>query len=336
MSTVPPISIVTPSFRQAAYLEECLASVEEQGRGVQHIVVDGAGGDGSADIIRRHADRLHWWCSEPDRGQSDAINKGLCHASGEVFNWLNSDDLLLPGALERVAAAFAADPALLVYGGRVVHRDAAGDRPFERVNDASDAQRLFRDPVINQPATFYRMDVVKALGGVDPSLRYVMDVELWWQVLFRHGVAHMRFEPIDLAVFRLHQESKTVTAHHGFLDELASLLHGLCMLTGQGELARVLAIGHHLRDGLRGIPVGPEHRSEVRGMTLHFLLKWHGVVHRREQFRMMKALKRAVTLRDLRDLDAELLLRWEQLDTQLRAPTWWTFRLRRKWRHLRP
>ncbi|HMQ76273.1 MAG TPA: glycosyltransferase family 2 protein [Flavobacteriales bacterium] len=334
--TAPLISIVTPSFRQAAYIEECLRSVGDQPVPVQHVVVDGGSADGSKELIAKHAGRLHWWCSEPDRGQSDAINKGLARCTGTVFNWLNSDDLLLPGALKHVADAFADDPDLLVFGGRLVHRSAGGDRPFERRNDAGDVQRLFRDPVINQPATFYRMDVVKALGGVDPALHYVMDVELWWQVLFRHGPAHLRFEDVELAVFRLHEESKTVTAHRGFLDELASLLHGLCMASGQSDLARVLAIGHDLRDGLRGIPVGTEHRSVVRGMVLHFLLKWHGVVHRREQYRMMKALKRVVTLRDMKDMDDMLLHRWTQLDTQLRSPTWWTFRLRRKWRHLRP
>ncbi|MBV6403743.1 MAG: glycosyltransferase [Flavobacteriales bacterium] len=332
----PLISIITPSFGQAAYVEECLTSVAGQPVPVQHIVVDGGSRDGSRELIARHADRLHWWCSEPDRGQSDAINKGLAHATGTVVNWLNSDDLLLPGALRHVADAFAADPGLLVYGGRVVHRTAGGDRPFERQNDAGQVTRLFRDPVINQPATFYRMDVVQELGGVDPALRYVMDVELWWQVLFRHGAAHLRFEPLDLAVFRLHEESKTVTAHHGFLDELASLLHGLCLATGQPELARVLAIGHHMREGLRGIPVDAAHRATVRGMVLHFLLKWHGTVHRKEQYRMMKALKRVVALRDMKDLDDTLLHRWAQLDTQLKAPTWWSFRLRRKWRHLRP
>ena len=330
----PRISLITPSFQQADYLQECIGSVT--GDGVEHIVVDGGSNDGSRDILERNAHRFSWWCSEKDRGQSDAINKGLAHATGDVFSWLNSDDAWLQGTAERVRRAFAADPGLLVYGGLVTHRDATGERVFDRLNDGADAPRLFADPVINQPATFYRMHVVKAIGGVDTALRYVMDVELWWQVLFRYGTVHLRFEPLDLAVFRLHEESKTVTAHRGFLDELASLLHGLCMATGQPDLARVLAIGHDLRDGLRGIPVGTEHRGVVRGMVLHFLLKWHGVVHRREQYRMMKALKRVVALRDMKELDDALLHRWTQLDTQLKAPTWWTFRLRRKWRHLRP
>lgn len=331
----PLISIITPSFGQAAYVEECLTSVAGQPVPVQHIVVDGGSRDGSRELIARHADRLHWWCSEPDRGQSDAINKGLAHATGTVVNWLNSDDLLLPGALRHVADAFAADPGLLVYGGRVVHRTAGGDRPFERQNDAGQVTRLFRDPVINQPATFFRMDAVKAIGGVDPALRYVMDLELWWQLLFRHGAAHLRFEPVELAIFRLHEASKTVSSHAGFLDEIASLLHGLCSKSGNEALAGILALGHPIAGGLRGIPVDGSRHDLVRGMAIHFLLKWHGTIHRREQFEMMKAMKAlGPPPRTIESLAPVLRERWRVLDDQLAPPTWLRFRLRRKWRSL--
>lgn len=330
------ISIVTPSFQQAAYLEECLRSVREQdGVEVEHIVVDGGSTDGSKAIIERNAGSLAWWCSGKDGGQSDAINKGLAHATGEVFGWLNSDDALLPGALRRVADAFDADPGLLVFGGRVVHREADGERPFMALNDAHDEHQLFRDPVINQPATFLRMDVVKAIGGVDPALRYVMDLELWWQLLFRHGTAHLRFEPVELAVFRLHDQSKTTTAHAGFLDEIASLLHGLCEKSGNEALAGILALGHPIAGGLRGIPVDGSRHELVRGMAIHFLLKWHGTIHRRRQFEMMKALRALdPPARTLAGLPKLLLDRWAALDDQLMPPTWLRFRLRRKWRSL--
>ncbi|MBS1581568.1 MAG: glycosyltransferase [Bacteroidetes bacterium] len=331
----PRISLITPSFQQAAYLDECLASVQAQdGAVVEHIVVDGGSTDGSAAIIERHAERLAWWCSERDRGQSDAIDKGLAHATGEVFGWLNSDDSLLAGALAQVGAAFAADPDLLVLGGRIRHRDDRGTRPFPALNDAADTDRLFRDPVINQPATFYRLDVVKAIGGVDPALRYVMDVELWWQVLFRHGVRHLRFIPAELAVFRLHPASKTVSAHAGFLDELAGLLHGMCLASGNVDLAEVLALGHRIPQGLRGVPVDGGHRLTVRGMAVHFLLKWHGTIHRAEQFRMMKAFQR-IDRRGIL-LAPELAERLPAIERQLRPTGWWMFRLRRKWQHLRP
>lgn len=329
------VSVITVCYNAAAHIEETLRSVAVQDHpDIEHIVVDGGSTDGSAAIIERHAERLAWWCSEKDRGQSDAIDKGLAHATGEIFGWLNSDDVLLPGALAHVGAAFAEDPGLLVLGGRIRHRDDRGTRAFPALNDAADTDRLFRDPVINQPATFYRLDVVKAIGGVDPALRYVMDVELWWQVLFRHGTRHLRFVPVELAVFRLHPASKTVSAHAGFLDELAGLLHGLCLASGNADLADVLALGHRIPQGLRGIPVDGSHRLTVRGMALHFLLKWNGTIHRAEQFRMMKAFQRI----DRRGivLAPELAERLPAIERQLRPAGWWMFRLRRKWQHLRP
>ena len=98
------ITIVTPSFQQAAFLPECLRSVAAQDHpDVEHIVVDGGSTDGSRALIEAHGEHLAWWCCEADQGQSDALNKGLSHATGEVFSWLNSDDLLLPGTLQEVA-----------------------------------------------------------------------------------------------------------------------------------------------------------------------------------------------------------------------------------------
>src|SRR3990172_5374162 len=107
---LPRISLVTPSFNQAAYLEETIASVLAQGyANLDFIVIDGGSNDGSVDIIRRHERWLSYWVSEPDRGQSHAINKGWRHSTGELWTWLNSDDVLTPGTLAAVAAAFSRD-----------------------------------------------------------------------------------------------------------------------------------------------------------------------------------------------------------------------------------
>ncbi|MBL7965268.1 MAG: glycosyltransferase [Flavobacteriales bacterium] len=329
---LPRISLVTPSYQQAPYLEECLASVRAQAPAlVEHLVADGGSTDGSREIIARHARQLAWWVSERDKGQSEAINKGLAHATGQVFGWLNSDDALLPGAMERVARAFVEDPDLLVFGGRILHQDRNGTRLFEPLNDAADVRMLFCDPVINQPATFYRMEAVRAIGGVDPALHYVMDLELWWQLLFRFGTQHLRFEPVELARFRLHDASKTVTEQPRFLDEKAGLLHGLCLRTGNADLAAVLAMGHRLPQGLRGIPAGPEHRERVRDMVVHYLLKWHHTVHARPQYQMMRAF-RDIDLRGI-ELSPVQRDRLERLDRHLRAGSWLTFRLKRKWKH---
>lgn len=348
------ISIITPSYQQAAYLEECLRSVREQaGVEVEHIVVDGGSTDGSRAIIERNAGTLTWWCSEKDKGQSDAINKGLARATGVAVTWVNSDDALLPGALRHVARAFTEDPALQVFGGRIVHRsagsrggDPAGtstgtsndpavtDRPMDALNDASDEHRLFCDPVINQPATFYRADVPKALGGVDPALRYVMDLGLWWRFLFQHGSAHVRFDPVPLAAFRLHDESKTVTAHAGFLDETASLLHGLAAQLGDERWAATLAMLHPIKAGLRPIAVDETQRPMVQRMVLRFLLKWHGRVHNREQYRVLRSFAAWVEGSGVQWGDWERA-RMEELKERLAPATWIGFRLRRKLQHLR-
>lgn len=331
----PRLSLITPSYQQAAYLRECIRSVIEQGDGVEHIMVDGGSDDGSRAILEQHASRFHWWCSEKDRGQSDAINKGLAHATGAVFGWLNSDDAWLPGTADRVRSAFAADPELLVFGGQVTHRDSSGERTFDALNDNGDTRRLYADPVINQPATFYRMSVVKELGGVDPALRYVMDVELWWQVLFRHGTQHLRFERVPLAMFRLHDASKTVSQHSGFLAEMAALLHGLCHRTGNTDLADVLALGHVPRSDLRGIPASREaHHAIVRTMALHFLLKWHGHVHDAAEFSMMRALHDRGLLQAHDLMLPAMRQRASEAAAKVAGTTWTRYRIRRKLKHL--
>lgn len=331
----PRISLITPSYQQASYLQECIGSVAAQQPGVEHIVVDGGSNDGSRAILERNAAGFSWWCSEQDRGQADAINKGLAHATGDVFGWLNSDDALLPGALGHVRDAFAADPGLRVYGGQVTHREGGVERTFDRLNDAADTVRLYADPVINQPATFYRTHVVKAIGGVDPALRYVMDVELWWQVLFRHGTDHLRFERLPLAMFRLHDTSKTVSQHGGFLAELAALLHGLCERTGNADLAAVLATGHAPRTDLRGIPADPaKHRDIVRTMALHFLLKWHGHVHDEKEFRMMRMLHDLGLPQARPLLLPEMHQRAADAMDRVKGTNWKRYRLRRKLKHL--
>ena len=332
---LPRITLITPSYQQAAFLEECLSSVHsQQYPDLEHIVVDGGSTDGSAAIIARYADRLAWWCSEKDRGQSHAINKGVAQATGQVFGWINSDDALLPGALLRVGEAFASDPNLVVLCGVRLNRSIEhGDVPMP-TEDAGDPESFFVAPRINQQSTFYRMKEVHEVGVLDEHLHFAMDYELWLQVLFRNGIHGVRIEPWDLAVFRSHPDSKTNTVHHRFLDEIASVLHDLCVGVGANDLAAALGIGHRITPGLRALPVGVEALDRVRAMVFHFLLKWHHKIYSPSDLRMMRMFRStfATPPRDMTDAQRGQL---QLVEDQLRAPNWFAFRVRRKLKHWR-
>ncbi|MBL7950712.1 MAG: glycosyltransferase [Flavobacteriales bacterium] len=331
--TLPLISIVTPSFQQRPYLAECLQSLHAQPRTLlEHVVVDGGSTDGSRDLIEQASSRIAWWCSEKDGGQSAALNKGLSHCTGQVFGWINSDDLLLPGALERVAKAFAANAELVVYGGRRVILAPDGSSRTAPLDDARAADALFLAPQVNQQSTFYRMEAVRSVGGLDAGLHYVMDLELWWRILFKYGTRHLLFEPVDLAVFRLHGQSKTMSASNAFRDETHMVLRAMALICGCRDLVQVMDMGVRSAVVPRAMELREEHSVLVRRMVLYFLLKWHHTVHERWQFEMMRALVRSVPVEG-NDLEPAQRMRWSALHQQLDTPNWTTFRIRRKLKH---
>ena len=173
----------------------------------EHIVVDGGSSDGSVDIIRRYAPHLRSWVSEPDRGQSHAINKGLAQATGDVLTWLNSDDTYLPGALDEVGRFFSANPGIDLVYGDYVYTDAAG-QPMRRrhvFNTIAYESLLYHD-YLGQPAVFFRRGLFEKVGPLDESLHYCMD----WDLFLRMWrVCHPRHLPKVLAAYRLHPSAKT-------------------------------------------------------------------------------------------------------------------------------
>jgi len=181
------ISIVTPSFNQAGFLERTLRSIHDQ-RGsfeLEHIVIDGGSTDGSVEILERWKDRL-WYVSEPDRGQSHALNKGIARAAGEIIGWVNSDDVLLPGALQRLAECFAAHPDCRWVCGRcrIIDEHDREIRKWIRsyknlLLGLSSHTLLLFENYIAQPSTFFRKELFEAAGGIDESLHYTMDYDLF-------------------------------------------------------------------------------------------------------------------------------------------------------------
>jgi len=210
-SELPLVSIVTPSFNQAPFLETTIQSVLGQDYpNLEYILVDGGSGDGSVEIIKKYADRLAWWVSEPDKGQTDAINNGFARARGQVLAWLNSDDTYVPGAVSAAVAFLQTHPDVgLVYGdanfideqGRIIGRFPAAQ---------TDYRRLRRGYVhIPQQAAFFRADLWREVGPLDPSFYFAMDYDLWVRLAAR---AEIRYVPHVWANFRLHPHGKTIAA----------------------------------------------------------------------------------------------------------------------------
>jgi len=218
--TLPKITIVTPSYNQAQFLEETILSVLDQGYpNLEYMIVDGGSTDGSVEIIRKYEKHLTWWVSEKDRGQPHAINKGLERATGDVFGWLNSDDLYEPETFRTVVAELEANAPDLVYG-RTLYIEADGKPAFESpyVN-ATGVLALLRGNFIPQPSCFARMRTCKHAGALREDLDYVFDYA-WWLRMAELGYV---FQGVDkvLSRYRLHPASKTCMYRARFDAEFA-------------------------------------------------------------------------------------------------------------------
>ena len=207
----PLVSIITPSYNQARFLEVTIRSVLEQDYpNLEYIIVDGGSTDGSADIIRRYSDRLAWWVSEKDKGQTDAINKGFARATGEILAWLNSDDTYEPGALAAAVEFLRNQPEVgLVYGdANLIDENGGFLGRFPAAQ--TDYKRLRRGYVhIPQQASFWRANLWRQVGPLDPSFYFAMDYDLWVRLA---RITTIQYVPRCWANFSLHTSGKSVIA----------------------------------------------------------------------------------------------------------------------------
>lgn len=206
--SLPLVSVVTPSFNQASYLEQTIRSVLEQDYPrIEYIVIDGGSTDGSPDVIRAYAPRLAYWVSEPDRGQTDAVNKGFSFAHGEILAWLNSDDIYRPGAVSEAVATLTRHPEIGMVYGQAFYVNEAGAVVARYPAAPTDYRGLRRGlNTIPQQATFFRSRLWRMVGPLDPSFYYAMDYDLWVRISAVSPIAHV---PRPWAHFRLHDSSKS-------------------------------------------------------------------------------------------------------------------------------
>jgi hypothetical protein len=281
MYRAPLVSVVTPSFNQAQFLEETMRSVLNQDySNVEYIVIDGGSTDGSVDIIRGYADRLAYWVSEPDAGQANAINKGWSRVTGDIVAFLNSDDYYLPGAISRIVAAFRQRPeAGVVYGQAQWVSETGVPEQVSRVY-VDGQEMLDTFPGLPQPATFVRRAVLEKVGLLDPSFHFALDGEF-----FVRAVGNFSAVPLGevLACMRLHGAAKSVAAGLGFAPEVLRIAEKVianptgypryCVVPDDVRAgahvvsAKFTYMGGHFREALRHLrksaALSPKYRGQI-------------------------------------------------------------------------
>ena len=230
------VSIITPSYNQASYLEQTILSVLDQDYPhIEYLVIDGASTDNSVEIIKKYADQLTYWVSEKDNGQADAINKGFARATGEIIAWLNSDDYYLAGAVSSAVKIFEENPdAVLVYGDML-----AVDEHGKTFNTLKYKQLTLKDllcfQIIGQPAVFMRRSALEKTFGLDPALHFLLDHFLWIQIAQHGKILHV---DQTWAAARYHAEAKNRAKAAEFGREAFRILENVKL---EKNLAPILA-----------------------------------------------------------------------------------------------
>jgi glycosyltransferase involved in cell wall biosynthesis len=239
------ISIITPSYNQAVFIEETIRSVMDQDHDdVEHLVMDGGSTDGTVDVLGRYPHLR--WVSEKDHGQSDAINKGFKASTGDVVAWLNSDDLYEPRILGAVARYFQDHPECMVLYGDILFVDKTGRSMIRYGGDTINYQSLVLCPdIVRQPSFFWRKTLVEQQGGVDESLHLVMDFDF-----FLRAARHHRFHylPRTISRFRCYEENKSLSMARRQVKEMVRVYrkNGVPLTPG---ILRFLAVKYALSFG---------------------------------------------------------------------------------------
>jgi glycosyltransferase involved in cell wall biosynthesis len=280
------VSIITPSYNQAAFLENTIRSVLGQNcPALEYIIVDGGSTDGSLEIIQRYADRLAWWVSESDKGQADAINKGFSRATGDVIAWLNSDDMYAPGAISEAIKYLDENPEVgLVYGNAV-----SFDQDGHPLNDLTFSnwglEGLVAFNIICQPAVFFRRKVLEQAGNLDENYHFLLDHQLWLRIARLTKIKHI---PKLLAFARHHADAKNVSQAPKFGEEAFCVLEWMKTQIDLAEIidrnnSTVMAMlyrfrGRYQLDGGQAWPALKSYTKSFRFRPGIALQEWHRIL----------------------------------------------------------
>jgi glycosyltransferase involved in cell wall biosynthesis len=286
----PLVSIITPSYNQAAYLEQTIRSVLGQDYpNIQYLISDGGSTDGSVEIIHKYSDHLSWWVSEPDTGQADAINKGFAYTTGtteDIIAWLNSDDLYSPGAVASAVRAFQDHPqAGLVYG-RAVSITPKGRPLNDLAFDQWGVDDLAAFNILTQPAVFIRREAWERAGGLDASYHLLLDHHLWLRIAARYEIVGV---PEVWAFARHHPAAKNVAQAEKFGQEGFRVLDWMQtdpvlapVYARHSRKIRASALRFSARYLLDGRKAGPALISYLQALFTHppsALVEWHRILY---------------------------------------------------------
>lgn len=289
----PRICIVTPSYNQGKFIEETIRSVLLQGYpNLEYIVIDGGSTDGSTEVIEKYSRWIKYWVSEKDEGQSDAVNKGFCKATGKIYAYINSDDVYLSGAFSHVASTFGRElekKRIIAFSGYSFYENGRVETQMAHTRPASLSVWLSSEYSLFQQGVFWTRTLHEAVGEFNQDLHFCFDKEFFLKAVFRYGKYYSDRER-KIAKFRLHRYAKTSIMQDTMWDENRLIWGRISKDSYYKEILRREERGREYLHAMNGVFVEKNNGKALREL-MRIAIKWPGNVPTRF---FMGAVKRRV------------------------------------------